>query len=130
MAQRRMISKEICYAGNFIRLSDKAVRLYLYCVLGADDEGIVDVYAAMKLSTVTNLEAFKELIERGYLYQLSPKDDFLSYVAEWDSFNRVQQSRFIPSKHHELKVKLADRLSLEGAAAFMLADLTEDNADE
>ena len=101
-----MITKATFENGDFLRLSRDAQILYIASIVHADDEGVVDVYPVMQLLNISSLGAFKEVVDANFMVRLTVDDRIISYVTDWEDMNHVPESRFVKSKHHELKVRI------------------------
>lgn len=68
MAQKRMFSREITEADNFLELSMPAQCLYFHlCVSGVDDEGMIGAAKRITRAVGANSAQLDELVEHGFL---------------------------------------------------------------
>lgn len=118
MAKKRMVSNEIIEDKRFLTLSDKAKLLWFYANNHADDEGVVDLYIWHDVLHITSTDPLMELVESGLIIRLGSGIDLLSYVNEFETYNKIQPSRFSPSRHHDLKVKVLSEIELKKKLAL------------
>ena len=99
MANRRMISKDVCASSKFLSLSYGARALLPLLVVEADDEGVV---FAEKLRRSGNFRKkhMQELVQEQYIIPLDDKCD-AAWIRDWDEMNKIPPSRFKESKYHE-----------------------------
>ena len=104
MANRRMISKTVCETAQFLNMSFAARALYSHLVLGADDEGVVQVETVKRMGRYPK-KAVDQLIECGYLI---PLDDacMVGWIRHWSEMNKVTPQKFHSSIYHEQLIAL------------------------
>ena len=89
------------YLGRILMLPASTRDLLTYCILLADDRGITNAYAALKLTGAREQE-IKVLVEANLLHILR-KEDMIVYVINWELHNGRQRSdRMIESKYFSL----------------------------
>ncbi len=90
MANRRMISKDILESPRFLNLSSSAKNLYVYCLLNADDEGVVVLLKVQRIIKARPKHV-QELVEEGFIEVL--EENNLAYIPHFSEQNRIQPSR-------------------------------------
>lgn len=98
MANKRMIAKEMLESDDFTSMSANARLLYVYMVVYADDDGIVDNPKNIVRMAQAVEGDIKQLIENELVIPLGNK---LLIVRDWLRFNKVQPSRYKPSVYAE-----------------------------
>lgn len=105
MAQRRMLSKEILEEQKFRQLSPLAKTYYMYAVVFADDDGVVDMQLLMDKLQDSSITALKSLVDSGYLARLGTGRDMMAYVCRWTEFNVIAPTKYHRSPYHDLLVQ-------------------------
>lgn len=96
MANRRMIGRVVYRKGKFLRLSFAAQALYTHLIIDADDDGAVEAFPIGRMIGA-NEEALKELEAAGFVTIMN--DDWLVFINDWASQNKVQADRYTPSNY-------------------------------
>ena len=95
MANKRMISKDIFDSDKFSNLTSSAVKLYVYLIIAADDDGFVDSVQAVKRRCGCNALALRQLCDKGFVPMFA--DDLL-VIRHWNAMNKMP-----PSKRRETR---------------------------
>lgn len=90
MAQRRMISKEICESKRYLNLNYPAQALLTQLVVHADDDGIAEAYAVLQLTGI-QMRSLKELEEENFIVFLNK--DMVVYIPDWLRMNKIRSDR-------------------------------------
>ncbi len=98
MANKRMVAKEMLESDDFTSMSANARLLYVYMVVYADDDGIVDNPKNIVRMAQAVEGDIKQLIENELVIPLGNK---LLIVRDWLRFNKVQPSRYKPTVYAE-----------------------------
>ena len=96
MAERRMLSRAIMEEDALISLPAKVVAYYVYIILQADDDGLVDRGKLIRRMLGVREKDARLLVERGYLI---PFDSGIMAVAHWHIHNRVRKDTYVPTKY-------------------------------
>ena len=99
MAERRMFSKTITNSARFLMMPPSARLLYYDLGMAADDDGVVEAFAVMRLSGASE-EDLKFLVAKGYVKILN--DELVSYICDWKRNNYIQNDRYHPSIYKKL----------------------------
>ena len=99
MAQRRMFSKAVTGSGRFLQLSATARLLYYDLGMQADDDGVVEAFAVLRLTGAAwvDLEA---LVDGGFVRLLN--SDLVAHIVHWRQNNCIQKDRYHPSVYRPL----------------------------
>lgn len=97
--KRRMICDDILDSGKFLRLPPSTQALYSHCVLGTDDDGIVDVFTIMRKVGAKEDDVVL-LVEREFITPLDPKE-YIFWITGFQDFNKIQphikeDSKYLP----------------------------------
>lgn len=96
MAERRMLSRAIMEEDALISLPAKVVAYYVYIILQADDDGLVDRGKLIRRMLGAREKDARLLVERGYLI---PFDSGIMAVAHWHIHNRVRKDTYVSTKY-------------------------------
>ena len=96
MAERRMLSRAIMEEDALISLPAKVVAYYVYIILQADDDGLVDRGKLIRRMLGVREKDARLLVERGYLI---PFGSGIMAVAHWHIHNRVRKDTYVPTKY-------------------------------
>jgi hypothetical protein len=99
MAERRMFSKTITNSARFLMMPPSARLLYYDLGMAADDDGVVEAFAVMRLSGALE-EDLNLLVAKGYVKILN--DELVSYICDWKRNNYIQNDRYHPSIYKKL----------------------------
>ena len=103
MAKRRMISCTIVGINEFIMLPKAAQALYFHLIANADDDGIVEGDAVMRLVRARRRD-LEALTSAGYVYVLEPASNIL-YIPGWQSNNTIYNYRGTASIYRETLIE-------------------------
>ena len=97
--KRRMICDDIMDSGKFLRLPPSTQALYSHCVLGTDDDGVVDVFTIMRKVGAKEDDVVL-LVEREFITPLDPKE-YIFWVTGFQDFNKIaphikEDSKYLP----------------------------------
>ena len=95
MATRRLISKNILYSESFADLSPETLKLYIFLILEADDDGFIGhVRQVIKLAD-TSRNTLDILIERGLIIEFKSK---VCVIVHWLLHNLINRSGYNPTE--------------------------------
>ena len=103
MAERRMFSKTITNSARFLMMPASARLLYYDLGMAADDDGVVEAFAVMRLSGASE-EDLNVLVAKGYVKILN--EELVSYICDWKRNNYIQSDRYHPSFYQKLLEKV------------------------
>ena len=111
MAERRMFAKSITNSARFLMMPPSARLLYYDLGMAADDDGVVEAFAVMRLSGASE-EDLNLLVAKGYVKVLN--DELVSYVCDWKRNNSIRSDRYQPSIYGELLCKFGISVNTQG----------------
>lgn len=93
MAQKRMVSDNICDTVTFTEMSASARALYLHLHCASDEDGCCNGAKVLKSAKLRN-SALDELIKNGYAIPLvnTPPKERIVYLADWHNLNRYRHA--------------------------------------
>lgn len=95
MANRRLISKNVLYGDDFSDLPSEALKLYLYLILEADDDGFIGhVKQVIKLADASR-KTLDILIEKGLVIEFRSK---VCVIVHWLLHNLINRSGYTPTE--------------------------------
>lgn len=103
MASARLIPKSLYLSKRFLELPVTAQNLMTYLILHSDNDGIVEAYAVMSMIKASS-EDLRILDERGFVYVLN--EDWVTYILQFQDFNRFDTRNFQVSKYRQLLVQV------------------------
>lgn len=98
MANRRMISKNILYSDEFFDMPSEYLRLYIYLILEADDDGFVDNVKHTLRSLGLREEAMEYLKEKELIIEFRSG---ICAVTHWHKHNSIDRPGYRPTEHVE-----------------------------
>lgn len=110
MAKRkRMLTDEVLCSTKFLNMHKETQLLYVFLMLHCDDDGIVDPFPVMRMTSITNLATLEELICKEFLYEVDLNDN-IYYIVHFHAQNKIPPSKktdsmYLPkliAKHPEL----------------------------
>ena len=104
MAQRRMISKHIYDSDKFLDLPATTQLLYTHLVVRADDDGFVGNVKRLLLMLPCSEVDLNILISAGYIL---PFETGVCVLTDWNQFNKVPKSRYIPTTYIDERLCLS-----------------------
>lgn len=72
-----IITDEICCSTKFMNMNYFSQLLYMFLMIHADDDGIVDPFPVMRRTGINQLPLLRELVDNGYLSTLENEDNRL-----------------------------------------------------
>ena len=99
MARTRMFANAVIGSARFLRLSVGARLLYYDLGMRADDDGVVEAFAVMRICGVGE-KALQELIDGGFLVLLN--DDQVCYITHWHENNTIRKDRYRRGLYYDL----------------------------
>lgn len=89
-------------SAQFLQLPTECQALYFHLQLDADDDGVVEPFAVMRMlgSAPDNL---KLLVAKRFLIELN--DDEVCFIKDWREHNEIRADRLVPSIYRELLQK-------------------------
>ena len=119
MAKCRMFRIDVILSSSFTDLSPRAVKLYTFLCMSADDEGFVgNTRGTIKMSD-TNITALRELERAGYVYYFDKEG--VSVIRHWKIHNNIRKDRMAET----LYVKLKNLLTLDSQNVYVFKDKVE-----
>lgn len=93
MAQKRMVSDNICDTVTFTEMSASARALYLHLHCASDEDGCCNGAKVLKSAKLRN-SALDELIKNGYAIPLvnTPPKERIVYLTDWHNLNRYRHA--------------------------------------
>lgn len=102
MAERRMFSKKVINSARFLRMPATSRLLYYDLGMQADDDGIVEAFAIMRM-VGANEDDLRVLEARGFVKVLN--EDLVTYIIDWKKNNTIRKDRYTPSEYAYLLEK-------------------------
>lgn len=96
MAERRMFSKKVINSARFLRMPATSRLLYYDLGMQADDDGIVEAFAIMRM-VGANEDDLRVLEARGFVKVLN--EDLVTYIIDWKKNNTIRKDRYTPSEY-------------------------------
>jgi len=90
LAEKRMLSRGLIEAEDFLNLSKEAQCLYIHLNLNADDEGVLNNIGPLLRMVDCKDEAFDELIQTGYIL---PVIGNIFAITHWNINNTLSEKR-------------------------------------
>lgn len=86
-------------SAQFLRLPTECQALYFHLQLDADDDGVVEPFAVMRMlgSAPDNLRL---LVAKRFLIELN--EDEVCFIKDWREHNEIRADRIVPSIHRKL----------------------------
>ena len=103
MANRRMLSREVCSSDWFIEMPLSAQALYMHLNLNADDDGCVARAQQIVNCIGASADDFRILLAKGYLIELNNK---LYVISDWLNSNQIRADRKVSSIYMDELSKL------------------------
>lgn len=102
MAERRMFAKSVIGSARFLTMPPSSRLLYYDLGMAADDDGIVEAFAVMRLTGAFE-DDLKVLVSKGFVSVLN--EELVSLITDWSRNNQIRQDRYRPSIYRDLLVK-------------------------
>lgn len=107
MAQRRMFSKTITSASQFLMMPSSSQNLYFHLGMNADDDGFCEHFTVMRM-TDSKPDDLKILQAKNFI---SIFDDRVLVIMDWKENNYLRSDRYTPSKYLSVYKEELKRLS-------------------
>lgn len=107
MAQRRMFSKSITNASQFLMMPQSSQNLYFHLGMNADDDGFCEHFTIMRM-TDSKPDDLKILQAKNFI---SVFDDKVLVIVDWKENNYLRADRYTPSKYLAIYKEELARLS-------------------
>ncbi len=88
MAQRRLISRSVIYSDVFFSLTTRQLKLYIYMILEADDDGFVGSVNQILLFSGSTRGDLDELIRVGVIIQFKSG---VCVIVHWRLHNEINR---------------------------------------
>ena len=95
MANRRLFSKSVIYSDSFEGLPGDALKLYVYMMLEADDDGFLGHTKKVVRMAGANQEIFDMLKARGLIYEFKSG---VCVIAHWRKQNSIDRQGYTPTE--------------------------------
>ena len=109
MANRRMFSKKIINSARFIKMPPSTQVLYFHLGLAADDDGIVEAFAIMRMVGCSE-DDLKILVAKEFVKVLN--DDLVTYILDWNEHNNIRSDRKVDSVYKSLLLQILPEVEL------------------
>lgn len=100
MAERRMISKSLVMSNKFLQLSNDNKALFLYLIMFADDDGIVERSMMIDAPLQVDDSNYKELERQGLIISY---DDQIKVVTDWNRLQSIRKDIYNGTSHIEVR---------------------------
>ena len=106
MAERRMFTKKITDADEFISLPSSTQALYLHLCMGADDDGFTNQIQIAMLKAHASIDDVKVLLTKRFILQF---ESGVIVIKHWRMANALRKDRYTETAYQEelkhLKIK-------------------------
>lgn len=119
MAERRMLTKKVTDADEFISLPSSAQALYLHLNMGADDDGFNNQVQLAMYKAHASVDDVKILLAKRYIIQF---DSGVIVIKHWRLSNAIRKDRYTPTSYQE-EFK---RLGLKDNGSYTVANWLPD----
>lgn len=113
MGDRRMLTKKVTDADEFIGLPSSAQALYLHLNMGADDDGFNNQVQLAVFKAHASIDDVKLLMAKRYIIQF---DTGVIVIKHWRMANALRNDRYKPTNYQEELAKL--KLKTNGSYTF------------
>lgn len=110
MATARLIPKTLYHSKSFLKLPVTAQNLMTFLILNSDNDGIVEAYSIMRMISASD-DDLRILAEKGMVYVLN--EEWITYICNFQKFNRFDARNFQISKHRPLLVQVHPEIEKE-----------------
>ena len=115
MAERRMLTKKITDADEFISLPSSTQALYLHLTMSADDDGFNNQVQMAIFKAHASVDDLRLLLAKRFIIQF---DNGVIVIKHWRMANALRKDRYIATAYQEelkmLKIKDNGAYSLDG----------------
>ena len=95
MATRRLISRSVLYSDAFSDMPPEALKLYLYLILEADDDGFIGHTKQVIKIADTTRQTLDILIKLGLVIEFKSK---VCVIVHWLLHNLINRSGYSPTE--------------------------------
>ena len=95
MANRRLISKTVIYSDEFSDIPPDALKLYLYLILEADDDGFVGHIKQVIKIADSDRKTLDFLIQNGLVIEFK---SHVCVIVHWLNHNLINRSGYSPTE--------------------------------
>ena len=129
MAERRMLSKKITGADNFIKMPSSAQALYFHLNEEADDDGFNDQIEWAKKKAHASDDDLHILLAKGYVIAF---ESGVIVIRHWLIHNYIRQDRYKPTVYYKEKstLSLTDGIYEEKCLVIAPTDLGRPMVDQ
>jgi hypothetical protein len=117
-----MFSLKIINTRRFLTLPSDTQNLYFHLCLHADDDGIVEAYAVMKVINASE-DSLKLLHAKEFVKVLN--DDLVTFITDWKGHNTIRADRKVDSIYKNLLVQIVPEIEL--IAAIPRSDIKDNS---
>ena len=103
MGDRRMYSKKICRSARFLKMPASSQNLYFHLGLDADDDGVVEAYPVMCLTSATE-DDLRILVTKEFVVPLN--QDLVCFITDWREHNSIRADRKVDSVYKDLLLQV------------------------
>lgn len=96
MATRRLFSKQVIYSEKFSDLPSDALKLYVYLMLEADDDGFVGHVRTVINMAGLDRNILEMLKSRGLIYEFKSG---VCVIVHWLKQNKTQRNGYTPTEY-------------------------------
>ena len=104
MAEARLITKEQLTRVPFLELGPSAKILYVYLVVYADNDGVVNAYQTMKLIN-SNISDLQILIDKKMIYPVVP-EEYVYFLVDFYNSQKLNGKGAAPSTYRKKLLEL------------------------
>ena len=115
MAERRMFTKKITDADEFVALPSSAQALYLHLNMAADDDGFNNQIQIAMYKAHASVDDIKVLLAKRFIIQF---DNGVIVIKHWRMANALRKDRYNPTNYQE-ELKL---LKIKDNGAYTFSD--------
>lgn len=115
MAERRMFTKKITDADEFISLPSSTQALYLHLCMGADDDGFTNQIQIAMLKAHASIDDVKVLLTKRFILQF---ESGVIVIKHWRMANALRKDRYTETAYQE-ELK---RLKIKENGSYTLAE--------
>lgn len=104
MAEARLITKEQLTRVPFLELAPSTKILYIYLVVYADNDGVVNAYEPMQLIN-SNIADLQNLIDRKMIFPVVP-DEYIYFLVNFFEMQKLNGKGAAPSRYRSKLLEL------------------------
>ena len=95
MANRRLFSKSVFYSDSFSELDSEAIKLYVYLMLEADDDGFIGHTKRVLKMMDIDRDVLQTLKKRGLVLEFKSG---VCLIVHWRKQNSIDRSGYTPTE--------------------------------